>query len=282
MENKLRIVTVATKYEGYLESLEYTLNGHLDIIGMNMPWNGFISKLVYLNEYLKTIPEDTIVVFVDAYDVLFNCTYHSLEELVKEFEKMNTDILFSCTDFSSYNIVSYYYMCKMFIGVCGSTLSCNGGLYMGKCKALRLVLNDALDLASKINEFDDERLINILLNLNCKIESYARLKYKHDTLISIDIDKKIFNNHISGNIYNTLKENYKPPVDILDSGSYFYHFIANQDLDHICDRHNIIYERRHKRYNTNIAKITHYYKYFKFELFLLFLIIFILIYLNFR
>lgn len=287
MENNLRVVTVATKYEGYLKSLEYTLNGNLDIVGLNMPWNGFISKLVYLNEYLKTIQDDTIVVFVDAYDVLFNRDYHSLEELANEFEKMNTDILFSCTDFSSYNIVSYYYMREMFIGVCGSTLSCNGGLYMGKCKSLRLLIGDALDLALKINETDDERLINMLLNLNCKIIGYAnddyfRLEYKNDTLISIDVDNKIFNNHISSNIYTTLKENYKPPINILDSGSYFYHFIANQDIDHICDRHNIIYDKQHKRCNTNIKKISHYYKYFKIELFILFIIIIILIYLNFR
>ena len=71
--NKLHIVTVATDSQYYFPYLVESCkrNGkELEVLGMGEVWQGFNWKYVKMMEYLKTLPTDDIVCFVDGYDVV--------------------------------------------------------------------------------------------------------------------------------------------------------------------------------------------------------------------
>jgi len=94
----IHIVTVATKPGGYLKWLEESCirNGtKLIILGMGEEWKGYITKYLLTDNFLKTISEDDIVCFIDAYDVLM--TQH-IDKLTEKFLKIteNNDYKIIC------------------------------------------------------------------------------------------------------------------------------------------------------------------------------------------
>ena len=53
-------------------------------------WNGYIDKILYMIETVKNIPDDDIVCFIDAYDVLINS---SANEILDKFTSFNCRVL---------------------------------------------------------------------------------------------------------------------------------------------------------------------------------------------
>jgi hypothetical protein len=90
-----------TKLNFLLESAEK--NGFDPvIIGLNKPFV-FISKIIWLKEYLESLPisENPIISFTDAYDVFYG---DSLETIKNKFLAYNTDILWSVEKWYSHQL----------------------------------------------------------------------------------------------------------------------------------------------------------------------------------
>ena len=86
--SKLHIVTFATESKYYFPYLQESCrrNGkELEVLGYGEKWEGFNWRYIKMIEYLKGLPEDDIVCFVDGYDVI--CT-RNLHELIPVFLKI--------------------------------------------------------------------------------------------------------------------------------------------------------------------------------------------------
>lgn len=279
LKPNIRFYTVATSNKGYLDSLRYTLP-QIEILGEGKPWRGYISKLEYLEGRLSQLEQlaedpDELIVFTDAYDVLFNVQHHTVSQLIDEFNSFNVDILFSVIDYSQYSFFEKYYVEKLFYGIrtYKSEYICNGGLFMGKRKSLLAFVQTLLlenERLSNSQELDDDRLINrsiIAYSTKCSNDDCTSLTFKYcdQIKIGLDIEQRIFHNHLAGRVADKVFFNtYKPPIDIMESKSFFYHFIANQNVDHICKRYNIPLSKN--VINSKFNKFKHYISYFYFEL----------------
>lgn len=69
----MKLVTVATHSDGYFPWLRAScarLGAELVVLGWGQPWKGFAWRFDLMARYLTTLPEDEVVCFVDAYDVI--------------------------------------------------------------------------------------------------------------------------------------------------------------------------------------------------------------------
>ena len=89
----MKAITVATSASGYFETLKESAllnNYELHVLGFGMPWKGFGWRLNTILDYLKTLPDNEIVIVIDAYDVIF---LRDSTELEKEFLDLNAKFL---------------------------------------------------------------------------------------------------------------------------------------------------------------------------------------------
>jgi len=56
----------------------------------NDTWNGYIDKIVAIKNIINDLPDDDIVCFIDAYDVLVN---NNISEIIKNFKQYNCEVL---------------------------------------------------------------------------------------------------------------------------------------------------------------------------------------------
>lgn len=87
------ICTFANYKHPNLEKLLWTCQKYgieLEILGQNQPWLGNGTKYIHLSEYLNTLPETDIVLFVDAFDVIFIADKATI---LNKFLKMNVPFL---------------------------------------------------------------------------------------------------------------------------------------------------------------------------------------------
>jgi hypothetical protein len=71
--NDIHIVTVATESKYYFPYLVESCKKHglnLEVLGFGEKWTGFNMRFRLMTDYLKQLPENDIVCFVDGYDVL--------------------------------------------------------------------------------------------------------------------------------------------------------------------------------------------------------------------
>src|SRR5262245_58541297 len=96
---ELHICTVASHQtkglDQLLHSCEYRAVS-IDILGLNQPFLGLSHKLIYVQEYVKNLPKDDIVLYVDAYDVLILA---SKEDIVSTFLDMQAPFVISVERF---------------------------------------------------------------------------------------------------------------------------------------------------------------------------------------
>ena len=83
-----------------------------------------------MQEFLQSIPEDEIVVFVDGYDVI---PLRNEKTILKRYYAYNTDILVSIEQRPG--MISRWMYNKVFGNCQGQQL--NAGMYMGTCKSFK-------------------------------------------------------------------------------------------------------------------------------------------------
>ena len=64
----------------------------LVVLGMGMKWKGLIMKYDLMIKYLKTLNDDDIVCFIDAYDVLPTKNIVKLEKKFVKFSEKHSKV----------------------------------------------------------------------------------------------------------------------------------------------------------------------------------------------
>lgn len=132
----MQVVTVATHSERYFPCLQESCHRHgytLVVLGWRQRWQGYAWKFKLVMDYLRTLPPRTIVVYVDAFDVIM---LQAAAEVQVRFEACKTNVLFSA-EMNMPNCIMDYLYRRMF-PFKGPSL--NSGLYMGYAVALVEVL----------------------------------------------------------------------------------------------------------------------------------------------
>lgn len=286
---KVTIVTVATHSQGYLQSLKWCLkhatgNELVQFIelGRGKKWTNYYDKILLLNRFLTEAcagnNDDDIVIFCDAYDVLFD-PQRDILRMIDLFRATNVDLLFSIVDLSTHS--KMVQMCARQILACldisEGRYTCNAGLYMGKYRALCVFMQRICKTMS--DQIDDERCINRLLNECCTspwLDKSPGDGFGYFTIdlgkryyrVALDIGERIFKNRPTPLSPLCLVRNLAAPRTAFEEGyAFFYHFIGNQNLDELCLHEGIwnpavgnceIYGK--------IDKLSHYLKFFNNEL----------------
>jgi hypothetical protein len=146
----------------------------LTVLGYNEEWKGFNWKFKKMIEYLKNLPENDIICFMDGYDVL--CV-RSLEQLIPAFQKIKKEtgckvVVGSDTHYTFLKHWSY-----LTYGDCSGELI-NSGNYIGTSKDLLGILVD-IHKNNSVDTEDDQ----LLLTKYCK---------KNPKLFYIDTTSRIF------------------------------------------------------------------------------------------
>ncbi|MGD0582586.1 MAG: glycosyltransferase domain-containing protein [Bacteroidales bacterium] len=76
------------------------------ILGWNEKWIGFGKKSMMIREYIKSLPEEEIVISVDPFDTIFLC---GLEEIENKFNKVPSSFLCGALNLGKYNGAIYNY-----------------------------------------------------------------------------------------------------------------------------------------------------------------------------
>ena len=141
LNKKVKLVTVATHTEGYLPWLKLSCERHntdLTILGFGEKWQGYAWKLNLMLNYIKTLEENILVCFIDAYDVLL---LRPLDEIVEYYNKIvsltNKKIIIA-DDVSVSNITKFF--SYVIFGKCKNTII-NSGTYIGMRDDIIDVLN---------------------------------------------------------------------------------------------------------------------------------------------
>jgi len=157
----LHVVTYATHSQGMFEKLINNPFGtNVTVLGWGKPWKGFSDKIKGVREHLDTLDDNDLLVFMDGWDSYINKDPSHTEEL---FNNMDCDILVS----KDYNPN------KQIFGTCLNNITANSGMYMGKVKSLKVLLDNMLSLSCN----DDQ----VKLNTMCK--KTDRLKIDEDCII---------------------------------------------------------------------------------------------------
>jgi hypothetical protein len=167
MDN-IHIITYATHDEGNFKNLiNNKFNINVKVLGWGKKWNGFMDKLKNMYEYISTLPDNDIVLFIDGFDTTIN---NSLENIKQKFVDFNSNIVLSEDIYLPFS--------KKTFGTCKKKLIANAGLYAGYNKKLQDLINYIL---SENYSEDDQRNMN-----------HACLHFKK--WIKIDTEKTLFHN----------------------------------------------------------------------------------------
>jgi len=174
MRDKLEIVTYATHNERYFPILVESAkrnNLKLTVLGYGKKWNGFTDKFIGVLNYIKNKDPNLIVMFVDAFDVVFNNTTE--QEILNKYNSFNKPIVFSV------DMKNNYFFPK------GFSKTINTGLYIGRVAYLNELLNNLMKFnVDEHNYFTDDQM---LLNYYYKINNDDSKKN-----VAIDINYNLF------------------------------------------------------------------------------------------
>lgn len=276
---KVYILTVATHYDAMLVSLEDSItriSAHTsknfsfvyEKLGFGKKWNGFVDKPYYLLERISSLNSEDIILFVDAYDVVFDPAT-TLEEIVNDFLNKQVDVFFSVSDLSNSDFICKYVYKKILVGLdmYSNSIGVNAGTFIGYKWAIEKILEMSFPISLKFN--DDERSLNMLFNdktvsnqdrANAKIT----LNTENNNVITIglDIEKQLFDVVITtqNTLQNLLNFLFEWKID----GSYprrskIYHFVGSTDFREFCIANGIVPGRVK---NDTVSRIYHISQFF--------------------
>jgi hypothetical protein len=135
---KLHVCAVASKPKVGLDQLLHSCEKQgikIDILGMGKPYRGNIDKLLHTRNYLNTLPDEDVVLFVDAYDVLILADENTI---LDKFLDMDVPFVISVERncWPNPNLASKYPK--------GPTSFCyiNAGSYIGYVYNIKQILNE--------------------------------------------------------------------------------------------------------------------------------------------
>lgn len=221
----IHYLCVATESKLYFPYLKQLIPD-LVVLGMNMKWNGFIMKFELLVDYLKTINDDDIICFIDAYDVLPTKNIIHLEEQFIEFSKKNPNVKMIV----GYDKPDNFIIDKLGNYIFDSCENCrlNSGQYIGYVKNIKEIFKNIMSENIK----DDQ----------VEITKYA-IKYPEH--IFIDKERTFF----------LVKTNPLQQVSLSNNKSSFIHANYNGLLEDFLMEHHYIFINSKNRMNNFLINL---------------------------
>lgn len=188
-EGNIRFVTIATHSERYFPVLEQSAkrNGiELEVLGWGMRYSGHHMKDELMIEYLRTLSDNPVVVFVDGFDSIFIA---GPDEFMTMFNSMfvessNQNKILVSRDFDpcwfSKPLTSYYYS-RVFTRC--ADLYINSGMFMGRS-------NELLEFMEKAKAWRNPKI-----NSNQICWSRFWNDFRNPRPFTIDDNAKIFFNY---------------------------------------------------------------------------------------
>jgi hypothetical protein len=207
LHNKTHIVTICSdnnKIRHLKRSAIYTNN---DINYIIINWNGFIDKIIYMIDFIKTIPDNDIICFIDAYDVL---VLDNVDKIYNKFINARCNILFSSelVCFPKMNSKKYEEVYK-YIQVETNFKYLNSGGYIGfKKNIYNMLTSKSIPEIKKICEiggdqnFFTQYFLENLDNINIKLDMN---QYIFQSMCCVDFADFEFQN---GVLYNKILNTY--------------------------------------------------------------------------
>jgi hypothetical protein len=248
--NDLHIVTVATESKYYFPYLIESCKRHgkeLEVLGYGEKWNGYNMKYRLMIDYLKKLPNDDIVCFVDGYDVLCVRDLNEMKTIFLEIRNnTNNKIIIAKDNFY------FSYISILFFGKCNN-YSINSGTYIGYVSDLSEIINKIHESNNKDDE-DDQVLMSKYCN-NSEKDFYIDINNEFFLVLGYPLEEiykyiSINNNNV---IYNS-----KKPFFIHAAGSgYLDEIIKNLGYNIIPNKiKNEVYNNLYNKIvNLNIIKI---------------------------
>jgi len=181
-------------------------------------WNGQHEKIFELKKAIKDIPNDDIVLFVDAYDVLIN---GSINEAIHKFKEYECDILFGA------ELNCYPSFCKLIhdkVPCFSKYRYLNSGMFMGYKKNIIEIINwkpenEILEICNKGTDqcyymmyyIENYMKVNIKLDYKCSIfqnmfkVSYTDFCIKDKRYYNKILDKYPCFVHFNGDCFKIFK-----------------------------------------------------------------------------
>lgn len=207
-DTDFRIITVATEPEK-MWALEQSASRYgVDVvnIGLEHPWRDPMTglagmpKIQLVNEYLSTIPDDAVVLFMDGYDTFFA---DSPLEVLKRYREMNADIVFGAES-ECWPLSDDEFMRSRWLDTGTPYKYLNSGLYIGTAKALHAFISQDAP-----GDDGDDQLFCQLRYLKTLVGAIDK-GYSFPYSVVMDVEAYIFQNHeptirkVNGQIWNDL------------------------------------------------------------------------------
>lgn len=183
---------------------------------------GFLMKLLLTNEYIKNLPDNNIVMFIDGYDVIINNNQENI--INKYYELTNGEkALFSAEKACWPNsLLSYLYPKTSSI-----YKYLNSGTYISKVKILKKLF---INIMKKINIIYYKIYDYKIDDQGCFSDIFL---FEHQNLIQLDYNAEIFNClydsindiELKDNIYNKNTKTY--PMVFHGNSPGAKHFVLN-------------------------------------------------------
>lgn len=181
------VITYATHVDGYMPILEdqcIKLNLNLVVLGMNKKWEGFFQRTLDYYDYLKSLKENEICIFIDGFDTL---AMEDEKMILDKYKNFNKPIVWSVD-------LSRNFIGKLIFG--SEEVLVNGGCYMGRVTELKELFGILINKYGNDKKLDDQIIIN---------KFYLKNRDYFDKIIALDMKSIIFANiNYKLNIYYVL------------------------------------------------------------------------------
>jgi len=210
-----------TKAEYLLNTAKY-FNIDVNVIGIGHKFTNFTNRLYILQDYLKNINSEEIILVMDGYDTLFNNT---LEYTLSQFHQKNTRILISSEKLFTYQWERFQHK---FDTIESEYRYVNAGTYMGYAENLKIMIDELFEIYKDhptnidqgllgiwvYNNFENKKKVQ--LDTNCEVfwvtsKDWDIIKNinRNEDLINPFTNTKPFIIHNTGNGDPNLYKSYK-------------------------------------------------------------------------
>jgi hypothetical protein len=152
--SNLHVCTVATKQKQGLNQLLVSAQKQgikIDVLGLGKPYSGNAQKLIFMQAYLKELPPDDVVLFVDGYDVLILANEKTIMD---KFLTFNAPFVIS----AERNCYPYAHLASKYPESPTLFRYMNTGTYIGYVSAIQKIIENLLPIDPKK---DDQALCTL-------------------------------------------------------------------------------------------------------------------------
>jgi hypothetical protein len=226
IENDLYIAKNKAKY---LIDTANKFNILIEFIGIGHTFTNFTNRLYILQNYIKFLNPEEIVLVMDGYDTLFN---NNLQYALNKFKEKNTKILVSSEKIYTYQWAKFKHI---FDEIDSDYRYVNAGTYMGYARDLKIMIDELLEIYKVHPTNIDQGLLGIWVYNNFKNTQKVQLDTNCDVFWVTSKDWDVIKN-LSEDIINPFT-NTEP---------FIIHNTGNGDPN--------LYESYKKVYNKIISK----------------------------